>query len=74
MEYCGAGSVCDLMAICERTLSEDQIAVVCKMSLKGLEYLHAHNMIHRDIKSGNILLNNDHRIKLADFGLSNMYR
>ena len=27
MEYCGGGSLCDLMSICERTLSEDQIAL-----------------------------------------------
>src|SRR5688572_7200596 len=33
MEYCGAGSLCDLMAICERMLTEDQIAVVMRMAL-----------------------------------------
>jgi len=33
MEYCGAGSLCDLMAICERTLDEEQIAVCLLSSL-----------------------------------------
>jgi len=70
MEYCGAGSVCDLMAICEKTLTEEQIATVMKMALQGLEYLHSHKKIHRDIKSGNILLNHDGDCKLADFGVS----
>jgi serine/threonine protein kinase len=50
MEYCGAGSVCDLMAICERTLNEAQISAIMKMSLLGLEYLHNKKKIHRDIK------------------------
>lgn len=73
MEYCGAGSVCDLMAICEKTLDEAQIAVIIRMSLEGLKYLHSRNpkpIIHRDIKSGNILLNHEGDCKLADFGVS----
>jgi len=70
MEYCGAGSLCDLMAICERTLTEDQIASVMKQSLYGLHYLHNAKKIHRDIKSGNILLTHEGDCKLADFGVS----
>lgn len=50
MEFCGAGSLCDLMAICERTLNEEQIAIVLKQSLYGLEYLHAKRKIHRDVR------------------------
>jgi len=70
MEFCGAGSLCDLMAICERTLTEEQIAIVMKQALYGLEYLHSKRKIHRDIKSGNILINHDGDCKLADFGVS----
>jgi serine/threonine protein kinase len=65
MEYCGAGSLCDLMAICDRRLSEEQIATVMKASLFGLKYLHEHKKIHRDIKSGNLLLNHAGDIKLG---------
>jgi len=54
----------------KKTLNEEQIAVVMKMSLQGLEYLHHHKKIHRDIKSGNILLNHEGDCKLADFGVS----
>lgn len=70
MEYCDAGSVCDLMSICTLTLSEAQVANVLKQSLLGLEYLHSQKKIHRDIKSGNILLNLEGEAKLADFGVS----
>lgn len=52
MEYCGAGSLCDLMAICERTLTEEQIASVMRQALLALQYLHSQKKLHRDIKSG----------------------
>jgi len=60
----------DLMNMCELELNEEQIACVMKQTLLGLDYLHKQNKIHRDIKSGNILLTSDGFCKLADFGVS----
>ncbi|XP_032808823.2 serine/threonine-protein kinase 3-like isoform X1 [Petromyzon marinus] len=70
MEFCGAGSVSDIIRLRNKTLREDEIATVLKSTLKGLEYLHFMRKIHRDIKAGNILLNTDGHSKLADFGVA----
>uniref|UniRef100_A0A8D9EIZ3 non-specific serine/threonine protein kinase n=1 Tax=Cacopsylla melanoneura TaxID=428564 RepID=A0A8D9EIZ3_9HEMI len=70
MEYCGAGSVSDIMRLRKKTLSEDEIATILCDTLKGLEYLHLRRKIHRDIKAGNILLNTEGHAKLADFGVA----
>ncbi|XP_043944925.1 serine/threonine-protein kinase 4 [Protopterus annectens] len=70
MEYCGAGSVSDLIRLRNKTLTEDEIGTILHSTLKGLEYLHFMRKIHRDIKAGNILLNTEGLAKLADFGVA----
>jgi len=73
MDYCGLGSVRDLMTTLERSLTEPEIAAVCKGAISGLDYLHSHpnnKIIHRDVKAANILLTEEAEVKIADFGVS----
>lgn len=42
-------------------------------TLMGLEYLHNRHVIHRDLKTDNLLIAHDGRIKIADFGMAKMH-
>lgn len=46
-------------------IEEKHIAVIMRETLKGLDYLHSENKIHRDIKSANILISKDCQIKIG---------
>lgn len=65
LEYCGGGAVDSIMMELSRNLSEQQIHYIMKEILKALDFLHIKNVIHRDIKAGNVLLTSDARVKLG---------
>ncbi|KAJ3699068.1 hypothetical protein LUZ61_002773 [Rhynchospora tenuis] len=71
MPYMGGGSCLHIMkSAFPEGLDEAVIATILKETLKGLEYIHLHGHIHRDVKAGNILVDSVKGIKLGDFGVS----
>ncbi|KAG2190946.1 hypothetical protein INT46_004949 [Mucor plumbeus] len=66
MEYMEGGSLTDIVT--QNYMAEREIAAVCLEVLNGLNHLHSKGIIHRDIKSDNILIGMQGQIKLSDFG------
>lgn len=63
MEYMEGGSLTDVVTC--NLMTEGQIAAVSKETCEGLRHLHSHGVIHRDIKSDNVLLSMTGDIKLS---------
>lgn len=66
MEYMEGGALTDIIENNEMT--EAQIATVCRETCLGLRHLHSKQIIHRDIKSDNMLLDRNGNVKITDFG------
>ncbi|KAI3651862.1 hypothetical protein MP228_003165 [Amoeboaphelidium protococcarum] len=68
MEFMEGGSLTDVIDSNKNAITEGHIACVCQQTLRGLQHLHAQNIIHRDIKSDNVLLDLNGNVKITDFG------
>nr|CAI5866492.1 unnamed protein product [Callosobruchus analis] len=54
-------------------MTEDQSRIKFWQILSAVEYCHNRNIVHRDLKAENLLLDSNNNIKIADFGFSNYY-
>lgn len=68
LELVSSGSLAEIYS--RYHLKDSQVAAYTRQILHGLKYLHEHNVIHRDIKCANILVNVGGTVRLADFGLA----
>lgn len=69
LEYVPGGSVATML-VNYGPLGEGLIANFVRQILNGLNYLHSRDIIHRDIKGANILVDNKGSVKISDFGIS----
>lgn len=67
MEYMEGGALTDVIDN-NSNITEDQISTICLETCRGLEHLHSQSIIHRDIKSDNVLLDARGNVKITDFG------
>ncbi|KAJ8013435.1 hypothetical protein DPEC_G00053230 [Dallia pectoralis] len=72
-EYAGNGEMFDYLTSNGR-LSEDEARNKFWQVLQAVDYCHRHHIVHRDLKTENLLLDNNMNIKLADFGFGNFYK
>lgn len=73
MELCAGGDLLNYVRK-RKKLEEDSAKYLFKQLIEGLGYLHSKNILHRDIKLDNILLDGKGMVKIADFGVSKQVR
>lgn len=75
MEYCQEGDLYNLVEKKYLTAPEREKDRLClfKQLIQGLNYLHQHGIAHRDIKLENLLITNNSKLKITDFGASDIF-
>merc|ERR1719182_825522 len=69
MEFCPEGDLKEKIEMEVCSFTEDYVRTVFAQLLQAVQYLHSKNVIHRDLKSQNVFLGMDGRVRLGDFGL-----
>ena len=69
MELCQGGDLLNYVRK-RRKLSPETTKFIFKQILEGLYHCHAQNVLHRDIKLDNILIDSEGTVKIADFGVA----
>ena len=68
-EYLSNGSLSDFLKKSPNNLNPTERTIIAIDIARGMSYMHEHNIIHRDLKSLNILLDENKRVRICDFGL-----
>ncbi|CAL8331666.1 unnamed protein product [Merluccius merluccius] len=68
LEYCPGGELFDYIIAKDR-LSEEETRVFFRQIVSALAYVHSQGYAHRDLKPENLLIDENHNLKLIDFGL-----
>ncbi|XP_062315596.1 RAF proto-oncogene serine/threonine-protein kinase isoform X1 [Osmerus eperlanus] len=69
-QWCDGSSLYNHLHVQETNLQMFQLIDVARQTAQGMDYLHAKNIIHRDMKSNNIFLHEGLTVKIGDFGLA----
>lgn len=69
LEYCSRGELYSYLKA-KKKLDESEANIILLQLASGVEFIHLQKIIHRDLKLGNIFLDDANRVKIGDFGLA----